>query len=82
MSLFYTPELRAWLGGHEPIIAKEMAEDKKAKAAKADSQRQAMARMEIGGDALKGWGRGTIAGGLSPKRDPGKAGRIRKPSGL
>jgi hypothetical protein len=79
MTRFYTPDLRAWLNGYEPVIAAEMAGDRKAKGDAIGAAKQTARRMVI--PTAIDIGRGTIPG-LSAKSDPAKAGRIRKASHL
>lgn len=80
---FYTAEMQAWLGGYEPVLAQELSADRRAQGNRVGAAKQTARRMEAAAQGID-YGNGTILG-LSRRvtaNDPGKAGRIKKPSTL
>ncbi len=67
-TVFYTPAMRAWLHGYQPVLADQMLAGRSAVRDREAASRSRDAQIENG----TGWGTGTLSA-LSNKSDPGKA---------
>lgn len=69
---FYTPALKRWLGGYEPVLGPEMAAKR---GASEISRKSSEARMKQAVDGT-GWGTGTMEGLSAKSSEGGRPGAL------